>query len=68
MFVLDSSASEGRSNFQKQVDFVRDVAYQFSIGPQNVQVWSVYFDGFVVLIFKYDGKKISLMGARRGVD
>jgi hypothetical protein len=38
VFVLDSSASEGSSNFQKQVDFVRDFAYQFAIGPQDVQV------------------------------
>lgn len=38
IFVLDSSASEGRTNFQKQVDFVRDFVYQFQIGPSAVQV------------------------------
>jgi hypothetical protein len=43
VFVLDSSASEGSSNFQKQVDFVRDFAYQFAIGPQDVQVLILKF-------------------------
>ena len=38
VFVLDSSASEGLTNFQKQLDFVRDFTYQFQIGPQAVQV------------------------------
>ena len=38
MFVLDSSASEGSSNFHKQLDFVRDFVYQFNIGPKDVQV------------------------------
>ena len=43
VFVLDSSSSEGLSNFQKQVDFVRDFANQFQIGPQSVQVWYSLF-------------------------
>jgi len=38
VFLLDSSASEGRTNFQKQLIFVRDFLYQFQIGPDAVQV------------------------------
>lgn len=43
VFVLDSSASEGSINFQKQLDFVRDFAYQFAIGPQDVQISVIVF-------------------------
>ncbi|KAK3604612.1 hypothetical protein CHS0354_027465, partial [Potamilus streckersoni] len=43
VFVLDSSASEGITNFKKQLDFVRDFAYQFQIGPQNVQISVITF-------------------------
>ncbi|KAL3875072.1 hypothetical protein ACJMK2_038010 [Sinanodonta woodiana] len=43
VFVLDSSGSEGTTNFKKQLDFVRDFAYQFQIGPQNVQISVVTF-------------------------
>ena len=42
VFLLDSSASEGAINFQKQIDFVRDFVYQFQIGPADVQVLSLY--------------------------
>ncbi|KAL4238702.1 hypothetical protein ACF0H5_003409 [Mactra antiquata] len=43
VFVLDSSSSEGPTNFQKQLDFVRDFIYQFTIGPNAIQVSVVVF-------------------------
>ena len=47
IFVLDSSDSEGRENFQKQLDFVHNFAVQFKIGPQNVQFSLVTFSSDV---------------------
>jgi collagen type VI alpha len=38
VFLLDSSASVGSSNFRKQLDFVKKFANTFDIGPQNVQI------------------------------
>ena len=37
-FLLDSSASEGRSNFQKQVNFVKTFVNQLQVGPTAAQV------------------------------
>ncbi|XP_071091672.1 uncharacterized protein [Haliotis cracherodii] len=38
VFLLDSSGSVGKTNFQKQLDFVSKFANSFSIGPQGVQI------------------------------
>ena len=36
MFLLDSSASEGASNFQHQLEFVQNFTDKFDIGPDAV--------------------------------
>ena len=38
MFLLDSSGSVGATNFQKMLGFVRNVANNFNIGPNAVQI------------------------------
>ena len=38
MFLLDSSGSVGSTNFKKMLGFVKNVANNFDIGPQDVQV------------------------------
>lgn len=35
---MDSSSSETRTNFDKQLDFVKNFTKQFQIGPSNVQI------------------------------
>lgn len=43
IFLLDSSSSEGSTNFQKQIDFIKNFTDQFTIGPDKVQVGLVTF-------------------------
>lgn len=43
VFMLDSSSSEGATNFQKQRDFVASFVRSLTIGPSNVQVGVVTF-------------------------
>jgi hypothetical protein len=43
LFLLDSSSSESRANFQKQVDFVSSIVQGLPIGPSNVQVGVISF-------------------------
>ena len=38
VFLLDSSGSVGATNFQKMLGFVRNVANNFNIGPNAVQI------------------------------
>lgn len=38
MFLLDSSASEGATNFQHQLEFVQNFTDKFDIGPDAVQI------------------------------
>uniref|UniRef100_K1PKC1 Collagen alpha-6(VI) chain n=1 Tax=Magallana gigas TaxID=29159 RepID=K1PKC1_MAGGI len=38
VFLLDSSGSETRLNFQKMLTFVQDFTRQFDIGPKNAQI------------------------------
>lgn len=38
LFLLDASGSITRTNFDKQLNFVRDFAKQYIIGPNNIQV------------------------------
>ena len=38
VFLLDKSGSVGQSNFNKMLEFVRDVSSNFDIGPSDVQV------------------------------
>ncbi|XP_033736270.1 collagen alpha-6(VI) chain-like isoform X1 [Pecten maximus] len=47
IFLLDSSGSETRTNFNKQLDFVKNFASQFQIGPGNVQVGVATFSTHV---------------------
>ena len=35
VFVLDESFSEGQNNFNKQLDFVKNVTKQFKVGPDD---------------------------------
>ena len=37
-FLLDSSGSVLTKNFKKQLEFVRDFAKQYTIGPSNIQI------------------------------
>ena len=48
VFLLDSSASEGSSNFHDQLSFVQSFVREFDIGPSNVQVSVVTFSTSVV--------------------
>ncbi|XP_041351171.1 collagen alpha-4(VI) chain-like [Gigantopelta aegis] len=43
VFILDSSGSEGPSNFQKQKVFVEKFVHDFTIGPKNVMVGLIRF-------------------------
>ncbi|KAJ8308221.1 hypothetical protein KUTeg_013095, partial [Tegillarca granosa] len=43
IFLLDSSSSEGSSNFQKQIDFIKNFTDHFTIGPDKVQIGLVTF-------------------------
>lgn len=38
IFLLDSSASEGATNFQHQLEFVQNFTDNFDIGPDAVQI------------------------------
>ena len=38
MFLLDKSGSVKQENFNKMLQFVKDVASNFDIGPNDVQV------------------------------
>lgn len=40
---MDSSGSEGQTNFQKQLDFVGDFVKKFQIGPNAIQIGMVTF-------------------------
>ena len=42
-FLLDSSDNVGRENFNKELNFIKDVTNQFQISPNKVQVSSVTF-------------------------
>ena len=46
VFILDSSSSEGATNFQKQLQFVSDFVKQFDIGPTDVQVGMITFSSY----------------------
>ncbi|XP_033736275.1 collagen alpha-1(XII) chain-like isoform X2 [Pecten maximus] len=43
VFILDSSGSEGNTNFQKELQFVSNFVTNVHIGPQNIQVGLVTF-------------------------
>lgn len=47
VFLLDSSGSETRLNFQKMLTFVQDFTRQFDIGPQNAQIGVATFSSDV---------------------
>ena len=38
VFLLDKSGSVGQSNFNKILEFVKDVSSNFDIGPNDVQI------------------------------
>ena len=38
VFLLDKSGSVGQSNFNKMLEFVKDVSSDFDIGPNDVQI------------------------------
>ena len=48
VFLLDSSSSEGRTNFHKLLTFVQTFVQKFSIGPSDMQVSVVTFSTTVV--------------------
>lgn len=54
LFILDSSDSEGPDNFQIMLEFVRNFALQFPIGPQNVQFSVVTFSSDVAPQFYFN--------------
>ena len=66
---MDSSGSEGRVNFNKQLDFVKNFAQQFEIGPQNVQVGVATFSTHVTDSIKLNqySDRTSLISAIGGV-
>lgn len=47
VFLLDSSGSETRLNFQKMLTFVQDFTRQFDIGPNNAQIGVATFSSDV---------------------
>lgn len=51
VFVLDSSASIWEPDFNRQVDFVKNIVKQFKIGPNNTQVGIVTFGQYNTLRF-----------------
>lgn len=51
VFVLDSSASIWEPDFDRQVDFVKNIVKQFKIGPNNTQVGIVTFGQYHTLRF-----------------
>ncbi|CAG2220945.1 COL6A [Mytilus edulis] len=60
VLLIDSSRSVGLSNFQKQLDFVKDFVNRFSIGVTNTQFSIVTFATFVNNEFwlnKYQNKQ-----------
>lgn len=47
VFLLDSSGSETKMNFQKMLTFVQDFTRQFDIGPNNAQIGVATFSSDV---------------------
>ncbi|KAK3083442.1 hypothetical protein FSP39_022857 [Pinctada imbricata] len=47
VFVLDSSGSVNRTNFEKELRFVSKFANEFDIGPKNVQIGVVTFSSTI---------------------
>jgi len=43
VFVLDASSSEGSTNFQKQINFVKDFVTKFHVGVSGTQFSVVTF-------------------------
>ncbi|XP_036358133.1 uncharacterized protein LOC115210527 [Octopus sinensis] len=54
VFVLDSSASIGKSNFQKVLNFVTTISNRFTIGPDQVQIGIDSFDSATRTEFALD--------------
>ncbi|XP_067680567.1 collagen alpha-4(VI) chain-like [Haliotis asinina] len=51
IFLLDSSSSEGSSNFQKEVDFVGKFVNDFDIGPDHMQFGAIRFSTDASIVF-----------------
>ncbi|XP_060081669.1 collagen alpha-1(XII) chain-like [Ylistrum balloti] len=47
IFLLDSSTSEGQQNFNRQLDFVKNLTTIYDIGPNNVQIGLTSFSSHV---------------------
>lgn len=54
VFLLDSSGSETKLNFQKMLNFVQDFTRQFDIGPKNAQIGVATFSSDVHERIKLD--------------
>ena len=50
-FLLDASGSVGMPDFQKQLQFVKQFASGFNIGPQNVQIGATIFSSNPTNVF-----------------
>ena len=53
-FILDSSGSVGRENFELSKQFAADVTKAFVIGPNDTQVAAIVFSGFAKVSFELD--------------
>ncbi|XP_046571856.1 collagen alpha-4(VI) chain-like [Haliotis rubra] len=51
IFLLDSSSSEGSSNFQKELDFVAQFVNDFDIGPDHMQFGAIRFSSDASIVF-----------------
>ncbi|XP_078315734.1 collagen alpha-6(VI) chain-like isoform X2 [Crassostrea virginica] len=69
VFLLDSSGSETKLNFQKMLNFVQDFTRQFDIGPKNAQIGVATFSSDVHERIKLDqySDKTALLAAISGI-
>ena len=52
MFVLDSSGSVGRDNFELTKEFAVNITKQFTIGPEDTHVGAIVFSDFAQISFQ----------------
>ena len=46
-FLLDSSGSVGQANYNKQLNFVKQFANSFTVGPNDIQIGVTTFSSLV---------------------
>ena len=53
-FILDSSGSIGQTNYNKMLDFVKDVVNQFDIGSNKIRVATEIFSDRTYVQFNFN--------------